>query len=81
MWVGRGLDGVEEAHVADVVEVDLLFEDDDETLAVKSYGEDGGGEGELADGGLSLARTVSLWTSWKALCGGNLGVCDLKPPR
>ena len=52
--VRGGVDGVEEAHVADVVDVDFLLEDDNESLAVEADGEDGGGEGEFADDGASL---------------------------
>ena len=57
--VGGGVDGVDEAHVADVVEVDLLLEDDGESFAVQSDGEDGGGEGEFADDGGALPKGVS----------------------
>jgi succinyl-CoA synthetase alpha subunit len=43
-----------ESHCANVVDVYLDFEDDDECLAIELDGEDGGGEEELADHGLSL---------------------------
>ena len=47
--VGCCLDYVQELHVRDVVDVDLDLEDDDERLAGKLDGEDGGGEEELAN--------------------------------
>ena len=52
--IRRGFDGVKEAHVADIVEVDLLFKDDDEALSVETDGEDGGRKGKFANGGLPL---------------------------
>lgn len=39
---------VDEAHVANVVEVDFLLEDDGEALAVEAHRQDGRGERELA---------------------------------
>lgn len=42
------LDGVKELHVADVVEVDLVFQNDDQPLSVQANGEDGGGESKFA---------------------------------
>jgi hypothetical protein len=52
--VGRSGDGIEEAHVADVVEINLLFEDNGKSLSVESHGEDGRGEGQFADNGCPL---------------------------
>lgn len=45
---------MEEAHIADVVDVNLLLEDDGETLAVQADGLYCGREGELADDGGAL---------------------------
>ena len=77
--VGGRVDGVDEFHVGDVVEVDLVFEDHDEAFAVEADGEDGGGEGELADGGASLVAmsvtaffcmTCQRGASLSSGCGG-----------
>lgn len=53
-WIWRRRNGVQETHVADVVDVDFLFQDDHHSFAVETDGEDGRGEGELADDGRSL---------------------------
>lgn len=45
---------MKELHVADVVEVNLVLEDNGQSLPVQPDGEDGGRKGELADGRLSL---------------------------
>lgn len=55
---------MEELHVADVVDIDLLLQNYYEALPVKLNGEDGRGKGELADGGLSLLQ-VSRSSPWK----------------
>lgn len=52
--VWRSGDGMEEAHVADIVEIDFLFEHYGKSLSVESHGEDGGGEGQFANDGCSL---------------------------
>ena len=57
--VRRGGYRVEKGHVTDVVQVDLLLEDDGESFAVQSDGEDGGGKGELADDGGALCVGMS----------------------
>lgn len=57
MRVRTRLDLVEQPHVADVVDVDALFEDNDEPSPVELDGEDGGGKGEFANGGLALSRS------------------------
>ena len=40
-----GVDGLEELHVGDVVDVNVLFEDHDEAFPVQFYGEDRGYKG------------------------------------
>jgi hypothetical protein len=45
---------VKQLHVADIVDVDPLLQHDDEPPSVQLDGENGGREGELADGGLAL---------------------------
>lgn len=45
---------MKELHVANVVEVYLVLEDDRQSLPVQSDGENGGGKGKLADSRLSL---------------------------
>lgn len=49
-----GGDVGEEGHVRDIVEVDLVLENNGEALAVQSYSQDGGREGEFADHRRSL---------------------------
>ena len=51
-----GLDGVEQLHVTDVIQIDLFLEHDGQSLAVEPYGEDRGWKGQLADGRLPLPR-------------------------
>jgi len=53
---------VEELHIADVVDVDALLEDDDESSAVELDGEDRGRERQLADGRLTLRSHESVST-------------------
>lgn len=47
---------MQQAHVAYIIEIDLLLENDGESLPIEPHSEDGGGEGELADntGALSV---------------------------
>lgn len=45
---------VQELHVGDVVHVDTLLQDDDQSPSIELDGEDGGGERQLANGGLAL---------------------------
>lgn len=45
---------MKQLHIADVVEVYLVLEDNRQSLPVEPDGEDGGRKGELADGRLSL---------------------------
>lgn len=54
MRVRRGLDGVQELHSADVIDVDLLFQHDDKSLPVQLDSEDGSREGEFAYRRLAL---------------------------
>ena len=49
------LDLVEQFHVGNVVNVDPLFEDDDQSPPVQLDGEDGRRERQLADGRLALS--------------------------
>lgn len=57
--IRTSLDLVEELHVADIVEVDPLLQHNDEPPSVELDGKDGGGESELADGGLPLQKIKS----------------------
>lgn len=61
--VRGGRYGVQEAHVADVVDVDLLLEDYGEALAIEADGLDGGGESELTDNGGAL-RVLDYQVPW-----------------
>lgn len=64
--VGARLDLVQQFHVANVVEVDALFEDDDEPSPVELDGEDRGGERQLADGRLPLrGGAASIRSAWR----------------
>lgn len=45
-----GFDGMEEFHVANVVKVDLVLQNDNQALPVQSYGKNRGWEGEFAYG-------------------------------
>lgn len=50
--IGRSVDGEEQGHVLDVVDVDDIGENDGEASAVEADSEDRGGKGQLAyDGG------------------------------
>jgi hypothetical protein len=48
--IRRRGNGGKQFHVANVVHVDLVLEHDDEPFPVEPDGENGGREGELADG-------------------------------
>lgn len=50
---------VEKTHVGNVVEVDLGFKHDGESFSIKTNGENGGREGELANNGRPLLSWVS----------------------
>lgn len=48
--VGAGLDGVEQLHVADIVDVNLVFQHNDKSLSVEFDGQYRGWERKLTDG-------------------------------
>lgn len=48
--VGAGFDGVEELHVADIVDVNLVFKHNNKSLSVEFDGQYRGWERKLADG-------------------------------
>jgi hypothetical protein len=52
--VGAGLDSVEQFHVANIIDVDLVFQHDNETLPVEFHWENRCRESQLADGRLTL---------------------------
>lgn len=54
MRIRACFDGVQELHVADIVDVNLILEHHDQALAVEFDREDGRGKSELTDGGLAL---------------------------
>lgn len=56
--IERRLNLVQQLHIADVVDVDPLLKDNDESPPVELDGEDGRRELELADGRLSLHGVV-----------------------
>jgi uncharacterized membrane protein len=63
LGIGARLDGVEELHVCDIVDIDLVLYDDNEPPPVKLHGKYRGGKRELADGRLSLWES-SQYMSW-----------------
>ena len=52
--IGTGLDSMQQLHVADIVNVDFLFKNDDQSPPVQLYAKDGSGEEQFADSRLSL---------------------------
>ena len=55
IWIGSGLDGMQQLHCRDVIDVYLVLEHDDQSLPVHLDSQNGGRKNELADSGLSLA--------------------------
>jgi hypothetical protein len=55
LGIRTGLNGIEEFHVGDVIDIYLILDHDDESPSVKLHGEDRRGKRELADGRLSLS--------------------------
>lgn len=49
MKIGRCVNGVNEFHVAYVIEVDLVLQHNDHTFPIKLYGENSCRKGKLAD--------------------------------
>ena len=63
MRVGTCFDGMQQLHIADVVDIDLVLEYHDKSLPVEFDREDSCWKGELADGRLALLmvqRDVSI---------------------
>lgn len=54
LGVGGRRNRVEEAHVADIVDIDLFFENNGESLAVEADSENGGRKCKFANYGCSL---------------------------
>lgn len=54
MWIRTSLYRMQQLHVADIVYVNLLFQNDNQALAVEFDSENGCGKGEFADGRLAL---------------------------
>lgn len=90
--VWTGFDGVEQFHVADVVDVDLVLQHNDESLSVELDREDGRWECQLANGGLTLficrlkTRLIQVRKRQSIVdnaCLGiiYLGINDLQSPR
>lgn len=60
MRIRRCVDGEEQGHVLDIVEIDDIDEDDGKASAVEADGEDGGGKGQLAYDGRPLVKQASI---------------------
>lgn len=47
--------GIQQLHVADIVQIYLFLQNNDQPLSIESDGTHAGWKGKLADGGLSLS--------------------------
>ena len=52
--VGGGLDGIQQLHVADIIQVDLVLQNHHEPFSIQANRQDRGWEGELAYRRMSL---------------------------
>lgn len=59
IWIGTGINGVQQLHVANIVNVNMFLQHYNESFPIQLDAQNSGGKGEFANGRLTLQERVS----------------------